>query len=183
VTCQDGGVTSFVAGSDNEGSIPDFLAPLPGGLDARWLLVTHLDSGPPDPESRTIRRGIATFAEDVEWTPAGLLVPGHRLRAAACEALFHGFDEVVVFDVKPLFLAPLPMSLTSDRSLSDDARRQLLTYLETTGALAAAGDGAGLNWFLRRDVLCSTLTEGQAFEAMRHFLTAFWERGGSLTAT
>jgi hypothetical protein len=129
------------------GSIAEFLAELPGGLDDRWVLITRLDSGPPDPHSPTIRRGIATFADEVEWTPAGLLVPGHRLRAVDCDALFHGFDEVVVFDVRPAGLAPPPASFTSDRSLSADARRKLVMYLETTGALAAAGDGTGLNWF------------------------------------
>lgn len=139
-------MTSFVAGSDTQGSIPDFLAELPGGLDDRWVVI---DSGPPDPESPTIRRAVATFADEVEWASAGLLVPGHCLRSVDCDALFHGFDEVVVFDTKPVGLAPPPTSFTSDRSLSADARRDLLTYLVTTGALAAAGDGTGLNWFRR----------------------------------
>jgi hypothetical protein len=141
-------VTSFAAGSDTEGSIPDFLAGFPGGLEERWVLITRLDSGPPVPESPTIRRVLATFADELEWTAAGLLVPGHRLRDVDCDALFHGFDEVVLFDVKPAGLAP-PTSFTSDGSLSPDASRELRTYLETTRALAAAGDGTGLHWFRR----------------------------------
>lgn len=81
-------------------------------------------------------------------------LPGFWSRVHGCvtspaTSCSHGFDEVVVFETKPVALAPPPTTFTSDRSLSAHARSELLAYLERVGAVAAAGDGSGLNWFRR----------------------------------
>lgn len=148
------GVAGLSYGFDASGGIPGFLATLPGGLDGRWVLVPWLDSAPSVPESPTIAEAVAGFADEVEWTPAGLLLPGHgAARVVEGNALFHGFDEVVVFETKPDELNPLPMVFTSDcGELSQAERESVATYLDTNGAVAAAGDGVGLNWFLSQHV-------------------------------
>lgn len=134
-----------------DGSIPEFLAELPGGLDGRWILIAWLDSGPLNRESPTLRRAVAAFAEEIEWSAAGLLVPGHHVAAVLAEdTLFAGFDEVVVFDHKPAGIMPAPDVFTSDVELSDETARAVCRYLERCDAAAAAGDGVGLRWF-RRD--------------------------------
>jgi hypothetical protein len=144
-------MSNVEVGFVSDGSIPQFLAELPGGLDGRWVLIAWLDSGPVNRESPTVRRAVAAFAEDVEWSAAGLLVPGHHVAAVLGEdALFFGFDEVVVFDHKPAGLTPAPAVFTSDVALSDEAAGAVCRYLEGCDAVTAAGDGVGLRWF-RRD--------------------------------
>jgi hypothetical protein len=135
-----------------DGSIPQFLSELPTGLDEHWILIPWLDSGPINRESPTIRRAVAAFAQDVEWSDAGLVLRGCHVAAVLDQdTLFAGFDEVVVFDHKPSGLTRVPVVFTSDADLSDEATSALCSYLDRCDAVAAAGDGVGLRWF-RRDI-------------------------------
>jgi hypothetical protein len=108
-------VTRFSHGFEAHDGVPDLLANLPGCLDERWVLVARLDSAPPVRESPTIAEAVAAFADEVDWTPAGVVLPGPgAARVVESDKLFYGFDEVVVFEDKPTGLVPPPVVFTSD---------------------------------------------------------------------
>lgn len=140
----------FKTGYSEDGSVPEFLAAFPRGLRNRWVLIPRLDSAPAQPKSLTVARAFHSPAGTIEWTGGGLLVEGTDLEAVIAEnTLFYGFDEVVVFDHRPVTITSPPTIFTTDASLSDAAVRGLCAYLEAHSAVAAAGDGVGLRWFLR----------------------------------
>lgn len=144
---------AFDAGYSEHGSVPEFLAAFPGGLARRWVLIPWLDSAPAQPKSLTVARALHSSVAAIEWTAGGLMVEGNDLEAVIDEdSLFHGFDEVVVFDRRPSTITSPPAVFTTDTSLSDNSVRELCAYLQTHAAAAAAGDGVGLRWFLRRDL-------------------------------
>lgn len=133
--------------------MPEFLAAFPGGLQGRWVLIPWLDSAPAQPKSLTVARAFHSATGNIEWTAGGLLVNGPDLENVIAEdSLFYGFDEVVVFDRRPVTITFPPALFTTDASLSEAAVRGLCAYLEAHTAVAAAGDGLGLRWFLRSDM-------------------------------
>jgi hypothetical protein len=98
-------------------------------------------------------RAFHSSCDTIEWTAGGLLVEGNDLEAVIAEdSLFHGFDEVVVFDRRPVTITAPPAVFTTDASLSEASVGGLCAYLEAHAAAGAAGDGVGLRWFLRSDM-------------------------------
>jgi hypothetical protein len=138
------------SGFDPDGDVPGFLRGLPGRLEGKWVLAARLDSALPSPDSPTIKDATWEFADQIEWTAAGLLIPGSRVESVLDQGrLFNGFDEVVIFDQKPIMAPPIETRFTSDEAVPDRVLADLGAYLERHGAVAAAGDGAGLVWIRR----------------------------------
>jgi hypothetical protein len=146
-------VQAFDTGYSEEGCVPEFLARFPGGLEVRWILIPWLDSAPAQPESLTIARAFHSSAGTIEWTAGCLLAESNALEALVAEdSLFYGFDEVVIFDRRPVKITSPPAVCTTDTSLSEAAVDELCAYLAAHAATAAAGDGVGLRWFLQSDL-------------------------------
>lgn len=144
---------AFDVGYPEDGSVPEFLAAFPEGLRGRWVLIPWLDSAPAQSKSLTIARAFHSSSDTIEWTAGVLLVEGNDLEAVIAEdSLFHGFDEVVVFDRRPVTITAPPAVFTTDASLSEASVGGLCAYLEAHVAAGAAGDGVGLRWFLRSDM-------------------------------
>src|SRR3712207_3341015 len=120
----------MLSGSDPDRTVADFLREL--GLERRWLLVTRLDSAPPVRDSPTLRH---VLGDGPVWVPGGFVIPGAAVDPAE---LFHGFDEVVVFDAPPGAVDPPPVVFTTDRSPAAGDREALVAYLDAVGAAAAA---------------------------------------------
>jgi hypothetical protein len=138
------------SGFDPDGDVPEFLRGLPGRLEGKWVLVARLDSAPPSPYSPTIKDATWRFADQIEWTAAGLLIPGSRVEGILDQSrFFNGFDEVVSFDQKPIMVPPIEPRFTADEAAPDRVLAELGAYLERHGPVAAAGDGAGLVWIRR----------------------------------
>lgn len=74
-----------------------------------------------------------------------------------------GFDELWLFRDSPPAVALTNLQpLTSDAiQMSEGAAQELMSAFESVGALAALGDGCGLNWIVR-DPQLATLIESAA---------------------
>ncbi len=145
-----GSDSRWVSGFADDRSLPEFLADELGGDGARWALITRLDSAPVLRESPTVRAAVADCGSEARWSEAGLLISRRRaIDRLACEDLFFGFDQVVLFEQFPAALPPLPVTFTTDREWTAATELALTTYLDRCRARAAAADGAGLRWLRR----------------------------------
>ncbi len=129
---------------------PDFCEACPAGLKASgsWSLGWTARHRALTPRQSSTPHG--SSPDQIEWTAAGLLIPGSRVGGVLDQGrFFNGFDEVVIFDQKPMMLPPIESRFATDEAVPERGLVELGAYLEHHGAVAAAGDGAGLVWIRR----------------------------------
>lgn len=121
--------------------LPDVICKFP------YCLVTCIDS------SRDLRtlKSIESIIKDLNihgaFLNGSLILKGELIcKLEKSYNLFNGFDELWLFDKKPLEVKPVDLTITGPLEITHDRPKNLFEWMSTSGCILGLGDGTGLNY-------------------------------------
>jgi hypothetical protein len=130
-----------------DASIHDFLEVLSPSADAKYTLITCLDSNPNPAALREKSPELKPIAHKLDIVGTGLLLPTKLLLGAdSGRRIFFGFDEVWFFPTKSIRPKPADASLVGPARLDQARLEKLGRWMTDNACSLALGGGEGLNF-------------------------------------
>jgi hypothetical protein len=131
-------------------SIHDFLEVLLPSADAKYALITCLDSNPNPASLRDKSPELKSIAHKMDIVGTGLFLSTKLLlESDSSQRIFFGFDEVWFFPNKSIQPKPPPVSLVGPARLNQARLEKLGKWMADNACSLALGGGEGMNFVVQ----------------------------------